>query len=117
MLRMLDNVEARNLTAGRKVWPRDTLMLEAGSQQVLEELWSEGRLPFALRVGKITKAPGEYIIHFYDSRIHSAHVPLSESHSFTDIVRSAVLARVEEIGGPLWSPDTTPSATLQSIGP
>ena len=79
----------------------DPLTLEAEAQQVLDELWSEKLTPFALTVGKITKAADEYTIHFHDSRINTAHVPLLEDQSIRDMVRSAVLARVEKITGPL----------------
>lgn len=85
--------------------PRSPLSLEAEAQEVLDELWSEKLLPFALHVGKITKGVTEYIIHFHDSRIHTARVPLKDGQSFRDMVRSAVLARVEEISGPLNWPD------------
>ena len=81
--------------------PRDPLSLEAEAQQVLDELLAEKLIPFALNVGKITKASAEYTIHFYDSRIHSARVPLTRGHSFRDLVRSAVLDRVAKISGPL----------------
>jgi hypothetical protein len=77
------------------------LTIETEAQQVLDELWSEKLIPFVLTVGKITKAPGEYTIHFYDSRIHTARVPLTKGHSFRDMVRTAVLARVAQMSGPL----------------
>ena len=75
--------------------------MEAEAQQVLDELWNEKLIPFALNVGKITKAPGEYTIHFHDSRIRTARVPLNRSHEFRDMVRSAVLDRVAKVSGPL----------------
>ena len=81
--------------------PRDPLSLEAEAQQVLDELWAEKLIPFPLNVGKITKASAEYTIHFYDSRIHSARVPLTRGHSFRELVRSAVLDRVAKMSGPL----------------
>jgi len=81
--------------------PRDPLTLEAEAQQVLDELWSEKLIPFSLNVGKITKAPAVYTIHFYDSRIRTASVPLTKGHSFRDMVRSAVLDRVAKMSGPL----------------
>jgi len=81
--------------------PRDPLSLEAEAQQVLDELLAEKLIPFPLNVGKITKASAEYTIHFYDSRIHSARVPLTRGQSFRDLVRSAVLDRVAKISGPL----------------
>jgi hypothetical protein len=68
--------------------------IEAEAQQVLDELWAEKLIPFALNVGKITKDPDEYTIHFYDSRIRTASVPIAKSHSFRTLVRDAVLARV-----------------------
>src|SRR5688572_28950323 len=76
-----------------------TLELEA--QQVLDELWSEKLIPFKLSIGKISKHSGEYIIHFYDSRIWTAHVPLGKGNSWAAMVRSAVLARVAKLSGPL----------------
>ena len=79
----------------------EPLTLEVEAQQVLDELLNEKLIPFALNVGKITKGIGEYTILFYDSRIHSARVPLTRGHSFRDLVRSAVLARVEKMSGPL----------------
>ncbi len=85
--------------------PRKPLNAEAEAQQVLDELWSEKLIPFALKVGKITQDRAEYTIHFYDSRIHSARVPLSRELSFKEMVRSAVLVRVDEISGPLHWPD------------
>lgn len=80
--------------------PRD-LSIEAEAQEVLDELWSEKLIPFELNIGKITKGIGEYTILFYDSRIHSAKVPLTKGLSFRDMVRSAVLARVDHMSGPL----------------
>jgi len=85
--------------------PRQPLTIEAEAQQVLDELWSEKLLPFVLNVGKITKGIGEYTIHFHDSRIHSARVPLTKGQSFRDMVRAAVLARVAEMSGPLDTPN------------
>lgn len=79
--------------------PQNPLSLEAEAQEVLDELWSEKLLPFALHVGKITKAITEYTIHFHDSRIHTARIPLTVDQSFREMVRSAVLARVGEISG------------------
>jgi hypothetical protein len=75
--------------------------LEATAQQVLDELWSEKLIPFKLTVGKISKASTEYIIHFYDSRISTARVPLIRTNSFRDMFRKAVLDRVGKMSGPL----------------
>ena len=85
--------------------PRTALTLEAEAQQVLEQLWEEKLIPFPLHVGKISKAADRYTIHFYDSRIRTASIPLLAGHSFADMVRSAVLIRVTKMSGPLknWS--------------
>lgn len=83
--------------------PPDPLTIEAEVQQVLYDLWSEKLIPFALNVGKVTKDPAEYIIHFHDSRMRTVYVPLIKDHSFKDLVRFAVLARVAKISGPLSS--------------
>jgi hypothetical protein len=77
------------------------LTLESEAQQVLDELWSEKLIPFALQVGEITRSIGEFTIHFHDSRINMARVPLSKGDSFRYMVRSAVLARVVKVSGPL----------------
>ena len=79
----------------------DPLTLEAEAQQVLDELWSEKLLPFKLRVGEISKAVDEYTLHFYDSRIRTARVPITADQPFEELVRAAVLERVEKISGPL----------------
>ena len=86
--------------------PLPPLPIEAEAQQVLDELWSEKLIPFALKVVKISKAPGEYTIHFYGRGIRSARIALTSGRSFRDLVRSAVLARLgKKMSGPLknWS--------------
>jgi hypothetical protein len=72
------------------------LPIEVEAQQVLDELWGERLIPFAMKVGKITKAPGKYIIRFHDSLIPAARVPLTEGNSFKYLLRAAVLARVPQ---------------------
>jgi len=75
--------------------------LEAEAQQVLDELWKEKLTPFKLRVGKITKGADECTIYFYDSRIRTVDIPVTEGKSFKEIAREAVLARVAQMSGPL----------------
>jgi hypothetical protein len=75
--------------------------LEAQVQAVLNGLLSDGAIPFALNVGKITKAESNYTIHFYDSRIRTAKVQLIRGQSLSEAVRSTVLARVAKMSGPL----------------
>jgi hypothetical protein len=79
--------------------PRNSRTLEAEAQKVIEELWDEKLIPFSLKVGKITRTQDGHPLHFYDSRIHTALVPLTKGYSFRDRVRSAVLIRVEDMSG------------------
>lgn len=80
--------------------PKLRMTLEAEVQLVLDELWGEKLIPFALNVGNISKDVGEYTIYFHDSRIYSAGVTLSTDRPLRDVVRSSVLARVKELSGP-----------------
>jgi hypothetical protein len=77
------------------------------AQKALDQLWKEHLIPFALSVGRITKASDECTIHFHDSRMSTAHVSLSDGQSFTDGFRAAVLERVSRMSGPLanWQPE------------
>jgi hypothetical protein len=77
------------------------LTLEGQIQRILNNLLGEGLIPFALNVGKITRKTDEYTIHFYDSRIRVAVVPLVDGEPLDDLVRSAVVARVRKMSGPL----------------
>ena len=73
--------------------------IESEVQQVLDELWNENLVPFALSVGKLTKERDGYTIHFHDSRIRTAHIALIEGLPVRDMVR--VLDRVAKMDGPL----------------
>jgi hypothetical protein len=88
-------------TSGGACQTPGSLTLETEAQQVLDELWVEKKIPIQLKVGKLTKGIGEYTIHFHDARIRTADIPLLEGHSFRDMVRAAVLARVAKLSGPL----------------
>lgn len=78
---------------------RNLHQLEAETQRLLDDLWSEEAIPFALNVGKIVEGDNDYVLHFYDSRIHSAHIPTTYG-PFSERVKSAVLARVAIMDGP-----------------
>lgn len=71
--------------------------LEGQVQGVLNELLDEKLIPFALNVGKITKGPDKYTVHFYDNRIRTAEVPMAQDQLLRDTIRSSVLARVARI--------------------
>jgi hypothetical protein len=74
----------------------------AATQQVLDELLSEKLIPFALTAyGVITNGQGEYVVPFRDSRIHSCRFFWKEGEDFKQVVRAAVLERVNRMSGPL----------------
>jgi hypothetical protein len=84
-----------------EVFPQVPENQKSDVQKVLDELWNEQLIPFELTVGKITKEDREYTLHFHDSRIRTAHILVTEGHSFRDLVRPAVLDRVARMSGPL----------------
>ena len=64
-------------------------------QETLDELFSERMIPFELTAYKVNAdGLGEYVIPFYDGRIHSVRFSLKEGKSFKEVVRAAVLDRV-----------------------
>lgn len=74
----------------------------AATQQVLDALLSEKLIPFALTAyDVITNGQGEYVVPFRDSRIHSCRFFWKEGEDFKQVVRAAVLERVNRMSGPL----------------
>jgi len=75
--------------------------LTSEAQSVLDELWAKKLIPLKLTAHKV-QALGqeEYIVRFYDSRIHSVDVSWESEHSFKDALRVAVLDRVARLKGP-----------------
>ena len=74
----------------------EQLRLEA--QSTLDDLWSRKLIPLKLEVHKIDSLGfGEYILRFYDSRLHSVDVTWKDEDAFADLVRCAVLARASRI--------------------
>ena len=72
------------------------------AQQALDELFSEHLLPFELTAHKLESiGSGEYIVRFHDSRLSSIDVSWVQGQSFKDVFRTAVLARVNRMSGPL----------------
>lgn len=71
-------------------------------QETLDELFVERLIPFELTAYKVnTEGPGEYVVAFYDSRIHSIKFSWKGDGRFGEVVRAAVLDRVDKISGPL----------------
>lgn len=71
------------------------------AQQTLDELFSEGLLPFALSAHKLESIGNEeYIVRFHDSRLASVDVSWPRAQSFKDVFRAALLERVGRLSGP-----------------
>jgi hypothetical protein len=84
---------------------RSTAVLDeqkAEAQQALDELFTEGLLPFELSA-QVIEAIGseEYIVRFHDSRLRTVDISCRSDQSFKDVFRAAVLARVKRLSGPL----------------
>jgi hypothetical protein len=74
----------------------------AEAQQVLDELLSKKLIPFAFKAYSVnTNGRGEYVVRFNDSRIHSCRFFWKEGENFKEVVRAAVLERVNRMSGPL----------------
>jgi hypothetical protein len=76
--------------------------LKVQAQQVLDELLKEALIPFALTAYDInTNGRGEYVVHFNDSRIRSCRFSWTKREDFKDVLRVAVMERVNRMSGPL----------------
>lgn len=72
------------------------------AQEVLDELFNEALLPFALTAHAVEPIGlQEYMIRFNDSRLRSVLVSWYEGLSFKDVFRTATLERVKAYSGPL----------------
>ena len=72
-------------------------------QTTLDDLIREHVIPFKLTAyGVKADGQGKYIVPFHDSRIHSFEFSWADGGglSFKDVVRTAVLKRVERMTGP-----------------
>ncbi len=71
-------------------------------QVTLDELIREHLIPFKLTAYAISAdGPGNYVVPFYDSRIHSFRFSWTgEGSSLKEVVRAAVLGRVRAMDGP-----------------
>jgi hypothetical protein len=82
----------------------DTENIRLRVQTTLDDLDREHLIPFKLTAHGVTAdGPGNYVVPFYDSRIHSFEFSWRDGDrlSFKDVVRSAVLKRVGRMTGPL----------------
>jgi hypothetical protein len=75
--------------------------LKSKVQETLNEVFSEGKLPFHLTAYTLqTDDAGRYVVSFYDTRIHSMTFSVGD-RSLKDTVRAAVLDRIKNMSGPL----------------
>ena len=70
-------------------------------QETLDELFNETLLPFELTAHHVNAEHGEYVVPFYDSRIHSIRFSWKDDGRLKELVRAAVLDRVSKMSGPL----------------
>ena len=70
------------------------------AQETLDELFSERLIPFKLTAYAVNTEGREYVIPFHDSRLHSVRFSWTDSRSFKEVFRSAVLDRVKTLGTP-----------------
>lgn len=81
----------------------DTESIRLRVQTTLDDLNREHLIPFRLTAHGVTAdGPGNYVVPFYDSRIHSFEFSWKDGGtlSFKDVVRSAVLKRVQLMTAP-----------------
>ena len=72
-------------------------------QTALDQLMSEHLIPFKLTAQRVTiSEPGKYFVPFFDSRIHSFEFSWTEANPspFNEVVRAAILARVQIMDPP-----------------
>jgi hypothetical protein len=67
------------------------------AQSTLDELFRKGQLPFKLVAHRIQQHGDEYVVQFYDSRLHSVTINTKNGHDFIDLFRAAVLEGVKGI--------------------
>ena len=92
----------------------ETMKLEA--QQTLDELFSEGLIPFRLSAQLVWWiGMGEYIVRFQDEKLVSLDVSCEPGEKFRAVFRTAILARVARlsVGN---APPTTAERTFISEG-
>lgn len=75
--------------------------MRVGAQETLDELFGESLIPFRLSAHKVESlGMEEYIIRFYDSRLHSVDVSWKPGQVFKSVFRAAVLGRVTRLTEP-----------------
>ena len=72
------------------------------TQETLNALFREHLIPFEWTAYDVSATElGEYIVAFYDARIHSVRFSLKRGDSVNDVVRSAVLECTHRMSEPL----------------
>ena len=82
-------------------------------QETLDELLSNGQLPFKLTAYDVKKLTlDDYTVPFHDSRIHSITFALKTGASFKEAVRVAVLKRITRLENPFALIESPPESLL-----
>ena len=73
----------------------DTRTIARGVQDTLDQLFKESLIPFKLTAYNVKEeTPGEYLVSFFDSRLHSVRFFLRIGESLDAAVRIVVRARI-----------------------
>ena len=74
----------------------DIVKIKLGIQETVADLFSEHLIPFKLTAYKVTvNGLGECDVLFYDSRLPSVKLSCKDGESLQEVVRAAVLYRLE----------------------
>ena len=72
----------------------DIKTIARGVQDTLNNLYKENLIPFKLTAyGVNEEGPGEYLVFFHDSRLHSARFSVLNGGSLDEVVRRVVKTR------------------------
>ena len=76
---------------------KDVANIKLTVQETVDELFRECLLPFKLTAYKVCEdGPGEYVVPFHDSRLHSVRFSCANDSSVKEVVRAAILDRVQK---------------------
>jgi hypothetical protein len=76
--------------------------IRSRAQDALDELFTKHLIPFPMFAIKVDRIGNEeYIVRFYDSRLHSLDISWAMGQNFREIFRASILDRFKRLNGPL----------------
>lgn len=74
--------------------------MKSEAQEMLDDLFAEGQIPFELSARAVESlGMEEYIIRFHDSRLFSIDVSYHRGQTFKTVFTTAILDRVSRLRG------------------